>query len=80
MVRWGTRLFGTRQSEIYEHKVVDLFDSLAHSPDMGRLVETAHGSVRTLTSGAHRIIYRVEDGRVVILRVLHHLQAWPDDL
>ena len=80
MVRWGTRLFGTRQSELYERKIVDLFDSLSENPAMGRVLETGSGPMRCVATNAHRVIYRVEAGRVVIIRVLHQLQAIPDDL
>jgi toxin ParE1/3/4 len=35
-------------------------------------------SVRLMPSGAHNILYTIENEDVIVLRVLHHLQDWFD--
>jgi toxin ParE1/3/4 len=53
----------------------ELFDrtsSLAHFPDMGRIVpETRRPAVREVLVAPYRVIYRRDDTQVVILAVRH---------
>ena len=80
MVAWGARTFGYRQVEKYQSRIVDMFDTLALNPELAPQRQSAAGLVRVMPCGAHHIVYRVENEAVAILRVLHHLQGWPDEL
>lgn len=74
----GIDQFGTRQSRNYIAKIVDMFDTLARNPMLGMERSSSRGAVRLMPCGRHHIIYRLENDDVVILRVVHALQNWPD--
>ena len=74
----GAVQFGFVQSEFYEHKLVEMLDTLAARPYLAPERRAAHGRVRLMPCGVHNILYMVENEDVVILRVLHGLQNWFD--
>jgi len=77
---WGMQTFGYRQSERYERRMVDMFDTLALNPELAPQRQSAAGPVRVMPCGVHLIVYRIEEGEVAILRVLHQHQRWPETL
>ncbi|MCP8884530.1 type II toxin-antitoxin system RelE/ParE family toxin [Devosia sp. XJ19-1] len=74
----GIEQFGVRQSRNYIAKIVEMFDTLSANPLLGMERTSANGPVRLMPSGRHHILYVVEDEDVVILRIVHALQNWPD--
>ncbi|UXN75000.1 type II toxin-antitoxin system RelE/ParE family toxin [Devosia sp. A8/3-2] len=76
----GAKQFGFAQSEVYELQLVDMFDMLAANPYMAVERYTAAGSIRLMPVGAHNILYVVDAEDVIILRVLHGLQNWFEQL
>lgn len=76
----GAKQFGFAQSELYELQLVDMFDMLAANPYMAVERHSAAGSIRLMPIGAHNILYVVEAEDVIILRVLHGLQNWFEQL
>lgn len=76
----GAKQFGFVQSEVYELQLVDMFDTLAANPYMAAERHSAAGSIRLMPIGAHNILYVVEAEDVIILRVLHGLQNWFEQL
>ena len=74
----GMAAFGERPARAYMSTLFNAFDLLAAYPDSQPERRTARGYVRLMPCEAHHILYNVEDGDVVILRVLHGLQNWFD--
>ena len=75
---WSLAKFGPRQAEKYDQVLVNMFDHLAASPEMAPERRGARRLVRLMPCEAHHILYVIEDGDIIILRVLHHLQDWFD--
>jgi toxin ParE1/3/4 len=80
MAEWGGAAFGLRVAEDYQLHVLDLFDDLAAHPEMGVERFVAGQMIRLMPYRSHHVIYRIDDGDVIIVRVLHHLQSLPDKL
>ncbi|MET3924091.1 type II toxin-antitoxin system RelE/ParE family toxin [Devosia sp. 2618] len=78
VARDGALRFGFVQSEAYERELVGMFDTLAAMPYLAVERQASQSVVRLMPSGAHNILYVVENEDVVILRVLHGLQNWFD--
>ena len=74
----GASEFGSLQSTNYVLSFIDRFDMLAIHPYMVAAQEVDGLQLRLLPSGRHHILYVVENEDVVILRILHALQNWPD--
>jgi toxin ParE1/3/4 len=74
----GIDQFGARQARIYLAQLIDMFDTLAANPMLGSERKSARGPVRLMPCGRHHILYVIENEDVVVLRILHALQNWPD--
>jgi toxin ParE1/3/4 len=57
-------------------KVLDAVGRLAEMTDLGRPGRVPE--TRELVVSKYMVAYRVRDGQVEILRVLHQAQRWPD--
>jgi len=57
-------------------KVLDAVEKLAKMPGMGRPGRVP--DTRELVVSMYIVAYRVREGQVEILRVLHQAQRWPD--
>jgi toxin ParE1/3/4 len=53
-----------------------IFEILSLMPQMGRELKDIDSSLRTHTHGFHVIVYRVEEERINIVRVLGGRQDW----
>ena len=76
----GMLSFGERHARTYLSTIFDMFDTLAAYPNLGPERRSAQGYVRLMPCEAHNILYVIENEDVVILRVLHGLQNWFDQL
>lgn len=74
----GIGHFGIRQASLYISQLIEMFDALAEHPMLGSERLSARGPVRLMPCGRHHILYVVENEDVVILRIVHALQNWPD--
>lgn len=74
----GIAQFGGRQARLYLARIIAMFDTLAQNPMLGIERHSAHGPVRLMPSGRHHILYVIENDDIVILRIVHALQNWPD--
>jgi len=66
----------SRDSEFYAarfiEKIIEAVESLEKFPNMGRSVpETEDKNIRELLLYHYRIIYRIEDKRILILTIIH---------
>ncbi|MEQ8404762.1 MAG: type II toxin-antitoxin system RelE/ParE family toxin [Oceanicaulis sp.] len=68
----STALFwGVVQAQAYLTDLYSAFDRLADFPEAGARRAGIDDAVRARPSGSHTIFYRIRDGRVEILRILH---------
>jgi toxin ParE1/3/4 len=66
----GELRYGAKQSAEYLRRLHDSIARLSRFPEMMRLrTELAHPA-RILISGAHAIVYNIEDGEIVLIRIL----------
>lgn len=72
---FGVERFGPAQADRYHLGLIEAFDLLAGFPWLGRRIDDVDDLTRLHTHAAHAILYRVDAGEVVILRVLHGAQA-----
>jgi len=80
----GIRDFIARDSEYYANvfteKIISVAEKLIDFPLMGRIVpEYNTANIREIIYRNYRVIYEVEDKRVVILSVLHGSQQVKSD-
>ncbi|MBK1634375.1 MULTISPECIES: type II toxin-antitoxin system RelE/ParE family toxin [Rhodovulum] len=64
------------QADRYTDILEDTFDRLLFMPEMARERPEFDPPVRIHPSAEHLIIYRIEEGRLVILRILGAGQDW----
>ncbi|MBE7733231.1 type II toxin-antitoxin system RelE/ParE family toxin [Devosia faecipullorum] len=74
----GVRLFGLVQSARYQSSIVDVFDTIAAHPLLVAPHLVDGMELRLMPCGRHHILYVIENEDVVILRIVHALQNWPD--
>ncbi|KIC09681.1 plasmid stabilization protein ParE [Leisingera sp. ANG-M1] len=72
--RYGLETWGEAQADAYADSLFALFDLLADFPEMARERSEFTPPVRIHPSGAHLVIYRLEQGCPDILRILHARQ------
>lgn len=72
--RFGLETWGEAQADAYADSLFALFDLLADFPGMARERSEFTPPVRIHPTGAHLVIYRLEQGRPDVLRILHARQ------
>ncbi|MBY6058535.1 type II toxin-antitoxin system RelE/ParE family toxin [Leisingera daeponensis] len=72
--RYGLETWGEAQADAYADSLFALFDLLADFPGMARERSEFTPPVRIHPTGAHLVIYRLEQGRPDVLRILHARQ------
>jgi toxin ParE1/3/4 len=69
---WDYHQFGKEVADDYSRKLNSAFDQLANHPLSGRATPEYGKTYRCLTHSKHRILYRVNNDVVCIIRILHH--------
>lgn len=72
----GALNFGLPQSRRYVWRLIDMFETLAAHPELAPERQASLRTVRLMPCEAHHILYIINDGDIIVLRVLHHLQDW----
>ncbi|OED49900.1 plasmid stabilization protein ParE [Rhodobacteraceae bacterium (ex Bugula neritina AB1)] len=72
--RYGLETWGEAQADAYADSLFALFDLLADFPEMARKRSEFTPPVRIHPSGAHLVIYRLDQDHLEILRILHARQ------
>lgn len=71
IARFGALRFGLAQSEAYAERIALTLRTLQSAPEIAA-VKTGHSRpVRLHPVGAHKIVYELQEDRIVIVRVLH---------
>lgn len=70
---WGysIRIWGAAQAEHYLRQVFAAARTIAENPMAGRNCDEIRPGYRKLPVGVHVIFYRLEQGKPVIMRILH---------
>lgn len=72
--RYGTETFGTKQAEIYENEIWQFIEQLSHTYNLFpecRYLVTKSRMYRWIILDAHKIIYRITENEVQVLRIIH---------
>lgn len=72
--------FGQKTTDAYLSGLENACERLVGFPRLGRTDPKLDSSIRILSFRSHRIFYRVEPTRVLILRILHHARNTPTEL
>lgn len=67
---YGLENFGLQQAEIYQEKLKSRFQEIANNPLLYQAVDHIREGYRRSVCGSHSIYYRIEEGGIVVVRVL----------
>ena len=63
--------WGFDQAERYVRSLSAAFDTLAESPDLGRIYKDVYENLRVYPSGSHLIFYFASANGIDVVRILH---------
>ncbi len=72
----SARTWSVDQAEAYLRGLSQLFDTLASQPEMARERTEFRPPVRLHPHRSHLVVYRIAEGHIAILRVLHARRNW----
>lgn len=72
---WSVEEFGHVVADAYQADFHEIFSLLRDHPEAGERYRHTRRPYRMLTCRRHRVFYRVEKQRVLIVRVLHQAQS-----
>ena len=78
--RYTAAQWGTEQADRYVGDIVRQIELITEFPEMGSHAKGLDDRYRKVRSGYHRVIYRIEEDEVVVVRVLHFKQDVPDEI
>lgn len=64
------------QAEAYLRGLTETIELLCEHPEIARERNEFNPPVRLHSYRSHLIIYRIEEGRIVVVRVVHSRQHW----
>ncbi len=76
----GVLRWGAKRAEAYFNGIYDTFIEIADFPLANRVRSEISPGIRIQVYESHLIIYRVVDGGVEILRIVHGHHDWQNDL
>jgi len=76
---WGAERFGPDRAEQYIEGLTTLFELLAGHPAMACELRQFDPPVRVHPFGSHVIVYKVQDDRILIVRIRHAREDWLAD-
>lgn len=80
IIFYGNENFGPAQSSKYVAQIKNAIELIGLNPEMARLRTELERPVRIQTVGAHMVVFDVEDGMIVIVRILSAGQNLPDHI
>jgi toxin ParE1/3/4 len=72
--------FGPEVAAAYTAGLISACEKLRDFPEMASIVPTIRRPTRCLIHRSHRIFYRLEPERILIVRILHQSRATPTAL
>jgi len=73
---YGALTVGRRRAEGYVDDLFVMLDLIASNPHLGRERDELPSRPRLHTFRAHHILYLIEGGDILVLRILGHRQDW----
>lgn len=80
LIEFGIERFGRTVALGYARGLRQACRRLTSFPGMAPFHPTIDPPARVLVHRSHRVFYRVDNDRVLILRILHHARATPTAL
>ena len=77
--RYGYETWGEAQVNRYNARILEMLQSLLIFPRMGAVHGDLAPQVRSIGVGHHRILYRVEAARIIVVRILHERMDEPPE-
>jgi toxin ParE1/3/4 len=77
ILRYTRRKWGEQQRDTYEARLVAVMERVASFPLLGAARDDLGEGVRVQAAENHMIVYRLEDDKVEILRLLHQRMETP---
>ena len=68
---YGARTWGLEQADRYQATIESSFLRLTEFPKIGERVSERRPEYRRWKAGSHRIIYRIMENDLLVLRVIH---------
>lgn len=72
--------WGERQARKYVDQIRQKIDFAAEFPGIGSAAYGLPFEYRKLSSGSHRIIYRVTKSQLIVVRIIHMREDVPDNI
>ncbi len=68
------------QADEYIAAIMRRIESAAEMPELGSRAAGLPHTYRKIATGSHRAIYRISDGAMIVVRILHVRQDVPDEI
>ena len=68
-----------RAAATVDHRIETQLENLLQAPEMGRLGRIAGTRELVIQRTPYIAAYRISDGTIRVLRILHGAQQWPDE-
>lgn len=80
IIFYGNENFGPVQSSKYVAQIRNAIELIGLNPEMARLRTELERPVRIHTVGSHIVVFDIEEGMIVIVRILSAGQNLPDHI
>lgn len=80
IISYGNENFGPAQSSKYVAQIRNAIELIGLNPEMARLRTELERPARIHMVGAHMVVFNIEDGMIVIVRILSAGQNLPDHI
>lgn len=70
IIAYGNENFGSAQSGKYIAQIRNAIELIGLNPDMARLRTELERPVRIHTVGSHMVVFNIDEGMIVIVRIL----------
>ena len=78
IIAYGIEKFGPAQSSNYAAQIRNAIELIGLNPEMARLRTELERPVRIHMVGIHMVVFDIEEGMIVIVRILFAGQNLPD--
>lgn len=80
IARYSKETHGERQAKTYLQDIQKKAELAADLPGLGANLSGLPEQYRRLQAARHRLIYRYDNNRLIVVRILHERQELPPDL
>jgi toxin ParE1/3/4 len=80
IISYGNDHFGPAQSSKYVAQIRNAIDLIGSNPEMARLRTELKRPLRIHTVGTHMVVFDIDEGMIVMVRILSAGQNLPDHI